>query len=47
MPKAEILKIMDAVRAVIAMADITDEEAAALLLAIAKAVRPKRKRKSF
>ena len=47
MPKAEILKIMEAVRLVIATADITDEEAQALLIAVAKSTRRKRKRRSF
>ena len=45
MPKAEILKIMEAVRLVIATQRITDEEAQALLIAVAKSTRPKRRRK--
>ena len=47
MPKAEILKIMDALRLVITTQNITDEEAQALLMAVAKSTRRKRKRKSF
>ena len=47
MPKAEILKIVQAVWLVIATQDITDEQAQALLRAAAKSTRLKRKRKGF
>lgn len=47
MPKAEILKVMEAVRLVIVTQNITDEEAQALLLAAAKSTRRKRRRKTF
>ena len=45
MPKAEILKIMDAIRLVIATCNISDEEAQALFVAAAKATRRRRNRK--
>jgi len=39
MPKSEILKILDAVRLVIATQNISDEEAEALFIAAAKSLR--------